>query len=95
MEARTTLGERRGDIRMLFDYIHKLASIVMVGLLGWAGVSINQGNIQIALLTQRVEQIAEQMRSVSAEKYSAADAVRDFALRDQRLGNIERIIQRE
>lgn len=85
--------ERRGNFRTMFDIIHKIATLLIVALILWAGDSINKGTMQSALMAQRIEQLTEQVRNIAIDKYSAADAARDFALRDQRITNNERRIE--
>lgn len=85
--------DRRKPIRTIFDIVHKIATLVIVALILWAGQSLNEGNIQSALMAQRIQQLTEQVKAIAIDKYSAADAARDFALRDQRISNNERRIE--
>ena len=85
-DKHSRIPERR-DSDERFSLFLKLSLAVMILLMGWAGYNINQGIVQNALVVQRLDFLNEQIKTFVVNQYSASDAARDFALRDQRITN--------
>lgn len=70
-------------------------SIVMVGLLGWAGLSLNELQKSAATMAVEIQHIKDRLQAVDIENndiYTQTQATRDWAKNQQDLSELKRRI---
>ncbi len=60
----------------------------------WVGQTVSDSRVEIAYLRERIDQFSRRMDELAADRYRAAEAQRDFALRDQLLQRLEQRVSR-
>lgn len=73
-------------------HIQTGVAIVLVGLVGWVGLTVTGNREQIARLDERVDNLVQAFARVDARldgRYQATEAKRDFAERDRRLDALD------
>lgn len=81
---------------VLERHIQSAIGVVLVGLVAWVGLSINQQGASIAALNERVSNLQDQivymrddLRERTVSRYSKDDAKRDLAVINDRINSLE------
>ncbi len=86
---------------ILERHIQTVLAAVIVALLSWGGFTLTEVSLQTAVLAERVATLSVKVAALeqkvdkgTEDRYRAADARRDLALRDQRLQTLEQRLAR-
>lgn len=82
-------------------HLQSAISVVLVGLVGWAGINLQSQSTTMATLNERVSNLQEQVvdmrneiRIRATESYSRKDAEKDHKVIDGRIDNLDKRISR-
>lgn len=82
---------RRGGLE---KHVQTILTMGVAALLAWQLTAVEEMRIQLATLAGRVEALAARVDEASSDRYRAAEAQRDFALRDQVIHRLEMRVAR-
>ena len=75
-------------------HIQSALTALLVALVGWLTFTVQASSVEIARLTERLTALEQTMRVAAADKFSGLDAGRELALRDQRIDELNRRVER-
>ena len=68
-----------------------------MALMAWVGITVNSSQNKISILNNDIQHLTVQVEKIEAgigDRYRAADAKRDFLLRDQQIDGLRKRINR-
>ena len=74
--------------RMVERHFQTMVLVLMTGVMGWLGWTVQDLNVKTATLTEKLVQIQDRQTYDREQLYTAKDAFKDFQLRDSTLANI-------
>lgn len=81
-------------------HIQTILAALLIGLVGWVGITVYQTGVTVARLEERVGYMAIQiqaldvkMNAAASGRYSASDAARDFVHVNERLKDHDKRIR--
>lgn len=75
-------------------HVQTVATGMVLAALVWVGQAVSDSRVEIAALRERIDLFSRRMDELAADRYRAAEAQRDFALRDQLLQRLELRVSR-
>lgn len=78
---------------LLEQHVGTILQIAVVGLLGWALLSIQTMSQDVAVLKVRLEAVSTSISQGTSDRYRGTDAARDFAGVRQEMQFLERRVQ--
>ena len=81
-DARSSITER---------HVQTAIAFIMTAVMGWVGLTTSDTAVEVAVLSAQIVALQEQVRELrdgTKDRYTRADALRDFAVRDDVLGGV-------
>lgn len=86
--------EKSGMPTLMEQHIGTVIQFVVVGLLGWTGISMVGLKSDVAVLRVQVEALQVVVKSSSDDRYLGADAARDHSVIRQEMAILERRVEK-
>ena len=72
------------------DLIGKIATFVVIGLLGWLAFTTNQMSVQQAVQGEQIKAVQTSLAQQSLNRYTRSEAVSDMSALEQRILEVEK-----
>lgn len=69
-------------------HFQTMVLVLMTGVMGWLGWTVQDLNVKTATLTEKLVQIQDRQAFEREQTYTARDAQKDFQLRDATMNNL-------
>lgn len=73
------------------DLVGKIATFVVIGLLGWLAFTTNEMSIQQAVQSEQIKSIQSALATQASDFYTRSEAVSDLSTLEQRVLEVENL----